>query len=126
MSPDDFNALIFSVFHQALGRETSERIQRQLESYDYYSGKQHLNDLGALVKAKDLPRPPGVDYDPTRYATNYFKAIVDRKARWQMGGKHGISVPPRQIDDIDAVLSEDYEPSDAQRKENEQIGRAHV
>src|SRR5699024_3872947 len=55
----------------------------------------------------------------TRYATNYFKAIVDRKARLQMGGKHGIAVPRRQIDDMDEVLAEGYVPSDAQRKEND-------
>src|SRR5690625_7716068 len=36
-----------------------------------------------------------------------------------MGGKHGISVPRRQIDDAEDVLSEGYEPSPAQRKENE-------
>ena len=119
MSPDDMNALIFNAYRQSLGKETVERIQTQLENYDYYAGKQHVDEYGALVKASELPRPPGVDYDPTRYATNYFKAIVDRKARWQMGGKHGISVPRRQIDDAEDVLSEGYEPSPAQRKENE-------
>src|SRR5690625_2842032 len=119
MSPDDMNALIFNGFRQSLGRETAERIQRQIENYEYYEGKQHRDEYGELVKAEDLSRPPGLDYDPTRYATNYFKAIVDRKARWQMGGRHGISVPRRQIDDIEDVLSDDYEPSDAQRKENE-------
>src|SRR5690625_3263846 len=121
LSPDDFNALIFNKFEQSLGKETRERIRRQLENYDYYEGKQHRNEYGELVKAVDLPRPPGVDYDPTRYATNYFKAIVDRKARWQMGGKHGISVPRQRIDDVEDVLSDGYEPSEAQRKEN---GRA--
>src|SRR5690625_2800846 len=119
MSPDDMNALIFNAYRQSLGKETVERIQTQLENYDYYSGKQHVDEYGALVKASELPRPPGVDYDPTRYATNYFKAIVDRKARWQMGGTHGINVPRRQIDDAEDVLSEGYEPSPAQRKENE-------
>src|SRR5690625_1935534 len=119
ISPDDMNALIFNAYRQSLGKETVERIQTQLENYDYYAGKQHVDEYGALVKASELPRPPGVDYDPTRYATNYFKAIVDRKARWQMGGKHGISVPRRQIDDIEDVLADDYEPSEAQRKENE-------
>jgi len=119
LSPDDINAMVFSKYRQALGKETVERISRQLENYDYYSGKQHRNEYGALVKASELPRPPGVDYDPTRYATNYFKAIVDRKARWQMGGKHGISVPRRQIDDIESVLKEDYVPSNEQKAENE-------
>ena len=53
-----------------------------------------LNEVlqGALVPAKDLPRPFGMDYDPTRYTTNYFKSFIKRKARWQMGGQHGISV----------------------------------
>ena len=119
MSPDDINALIFNAYQQSLGRETRERIQRQLENYDYYEGKQHRNEYGELVKAKDMPRPPRLDYDPTRYATNYFKAIVDRKARWQMGGKHGIAVPRRQIDDMEDVWKDGYEPSEAQRKENE-------
>src|SRR5699024_3891030 len=82
------------------------------------SGKQHRDDFGNLVKASELERPPGIDYDPTRYATNYFKAIVDRKARWQMGGRHGIAVPRRQIDPLDEVLSEGYTPSEAQRIEN--------
>src|SRR5690625_1160999 len=119
MSPDDMNALIFNAYRQALGKETAERISRQLDNYDYYSGKQHRDEYGRLVKADELPRPPGLDYDPTKYATNYFKAIVDRKARWQMGGRHGISVPRRQIDPIEDVLADDYEPSEAQRKENE-------
>ena len=119
MAPDDMDELLFSPFRQALGEKKAERISTQLTNYDYYSGKQHEDEDGVLVKASELPRPPGLDYDPTRYATNYFKAIVDRKARWQMGGKHGISVPRRQIDDMDDVLRDDYEPSEAQRKENE-------
>jgi len=111
--------LLFSPFQQALGKEHRERIRKALENYDYYNGKQHIDpETGQLVKASELPRPPGLDYDPTRYATNYFKAIVDRKARWQMGGKHGISVPRRQIDDIDATLDPNYEPSEAQKREN--------
>src|SRR5690625_1501147 len=119
MNPEDMDEMLFSPFRQALGKETAERISRQINNYEYYSGKQHENEAGELVKAKDLERPPGLDYDPTRYATNYFKAIVDRKARWQMGGKHGISVPRRRIDDVEDVLSDGYEPSEAQRKENE-------
>src|SRR5690554_1737951 len=118
MSPESMDEMFFNGFDQALGKETRERIRRQLESYDYYNGKQHVNEYGQLVKATELERPAGLDYDPTRYATNYFKAIVDRKARWQMGGKHGIAVPRRQIDDIENVLSEDYEPSAEQKREN--------
>jgi len=119
MPAEKMDELLFNAFEQSLGKETRERIRRQLENYDYYEGKQHRDEYGRLVKAEELPRPPGLDYDPTRYATNYFKAIVDRKARWQMGGKHGISVPRRQIDDIEEVLAEGYEPSEEQRKENE-------
>lgn len=119
MSPEDMDDLLFNAFNQSLGKETRERIRRQLENYDYYEGKQHRDEYGNLVKATELERPPGLDYDPTRYATNYFKAIVDRKARWQMGGKHGISVPRRQIDPIEEILKDDYVPSPAQKRENE-------
>lgn len=119
MPAEKIDELLFNGYQQALGKETRERIQRQIENYDYYEGKQHRDEYGRLVKASELSRPPGLDYDPTRYATNYFKAIIDRKARWQMGGKHGISVPRRQIDPIEEVLREDYTPSEAQRKENE-------
>src|SRR5690625_3790315 len=119
MAPEDMDDLLFSPFRQALGEETVERIQTQLENDDYYSGKQHEDENGTLVKASELERPPGIDYDPTRYATNYFKAIVDRKARWQMGGKHGIAVPRRQIDEMEDVLLDDYKPSASQSKENE-------
>ena len=119
MSPEDLDEFVLEPFRQALGKETVERISKQLDNYAYYEGRQHVDEYGNLVKAKDLTRPPGLDYDPTRYATNYFKAIVDRKARWQMGGKHGIVVPRKQIDPIEDTLREDYEPSEAQRKENE-------
>src|SRR5690554_1077702 len=119
MPVEKMDELLFNAFEQSLGEETRERILRQLENYDYYEGKQHRDEYGRLVKAEELPRPPGLDYDPTRYATNYFKAIVDRKARWQMGGKHGIVVPREQIDPIEDTLADDYEPSDAQRAENE-------
>lgn len=118
MAPDKMDEMLFSPFHQALGTETVARLNTQLASYDYYNGLQHEDENGTLVHAKDLQRPAGLDYDPTRYSTNYFKAIVDRKARWQMGGTHGISVPREQIDDMNDVLSEDYEPSTPQKAEN--------
>lgn len=119
LNPQSIDELLFSPFKQALGHETVERMQTQLENYDYYSGKQHVDSrTGQLVKASELERPAGLDYDPTRFATNYFKAIVDRKARWQMGGKHGISVPRRQIDEIETTLTEGYSPSAKQQAEN--------
>ena len=119
LSPQDMDDLLFEPFQQALGRETYERIQRQLENYAYYGGKQHVDPrTGQMVKADELPRPDGLDYDPTRYATNYFKAIVDRKARWQMGGTHGISVPRKQIDDVKVAQTDDYVPTPEQEAEN--------
>ena len=119
MSPDDMDMLLFAPFQLALGRETVERLRVQFENYEYYDGKQHRNESGELVRASELSRPPGLDYDPTRYATNYFKAIIDRKARWQMGGKHTVVVPRKQIDDPFETLKPDYQPSEEQRQADE-------
>lgn len=119
LSPQDMDELLYTPFQRAIGKRERERLRKALENYDYYNGKQHVDpNTGRLVKASELSRPNGLDYDPTRYATNYFKAIVDRKARWQMGGKHGISVPRRQIDALEDTLKDDYEPSEAQRAED--------
>lgn len=119
LSPDDMDDLLFNAYDQALGEETRERLRKEFSNYQYYDGKQHQDEYGNLVDADELERPPGLDYDPTRYATNYFKAIVDRKARWQMGGDHSVHVPREQLDDELAVVSDGYEPSGEQRKENE-------
>ena len=124
MSPEDMDELLFSPFDIALGEDTRERIRGQFENYEYYDGKQHMNASGELVKAKDLERPPDLDYDPTRYATNYFKTVINRKARWQMSGKHGIHVTPEQIDTIEQVMVPGYVPSDAQKKAQE-LADAH-
>lgn len=97
MTPEDFDELLFSPFEIALGEQTVERLQTQFENYEYYTGKQHRNENGELVYASELDRPEGLEYDPTRYATNYFKTIINRKARWQMGGKHSVSVPRKKI-----------------------------
>lgn len=119
MAAQDMDELFFNDFELSLGRETRERIQTQISNYDYYHGKQHKNEYGALVRADELERPDGLDYDPTRYATNYFKAIINRKARWQMGGEHGVQVKRRQIDDLVETLSDDYEPSAEQLRSDE-------
>lgn len=120
LSPQDINELVYNPYKQALGQREWNRIQRQLTFYQYYEGKQHVDPkTGHLVKAKDLERPVGLDYDPTRYATNYFKAFVQRKSRWQMGGKHGIVVEPLQIDPLEKTVEEGYKPSTAQQAENE-------
>lgn len=120
MDPEDMNELLFSPFQLALGEDTIERITVQFENYEYYDGKQHKDDNGALVNAKDLVRPADLDYDPTRYATNYFKAIINRKARWQMGGKHGIRVPRKNVDTDEQRMEPGYEPSPAQVKSDAQ------
>lgn len=119
IEPDDMDELLFSAFDQALGEETRERIRQQFENYQYYDGKQHKDEDGDLTDSADLERPSGLDYDPTRFATNYFKAIIDRKARWQMSGKHAIHVPRKQIDDEVEMVKEGYEASPSQVKENE-------
>lgn len=119
MSPDDMDELLFSAFDQSLGEETRERIRSQTENYDYYDGKQHKDDSGNLVHSDELERPSDIDYDPTRYATNYFRAIVDRKARWQMSGEHKVHVPRKRIDDKVEAVVDDYTPSSKQQKENE-------
>lgn len=112
MAPDDMDELLYTPFEIAMGEFTVDRLQRQFENYEYYNGKQHRDQNGELVRASELERPAGLDYDPTRYATNYFKAIINRKARWQMGGKHSVTVPRKKI------LEEDG--SEAQRTTSEQ------
>lgn len=119
MSPEDMDELLFLPFEVALGEDTRERMRSQFENYEYYDGKQHMNESGELVKAKDLERPSGLDYDPTRYATNYFKTVINRKARWQMSGKHGIHVRREQVDTLEETMQSGYVPSDAQMKANE-------
>lgn len=119
MDADNLDELLFTGYEQALGEETRERMSRQLSNYEYYDGKQHKDELGNLVRSEDLERPAELDYDPTRYATNYFKAIIDRKARWQMSGEHSVRVPRKQIDDLVDTVEEGYEPSAEQEAENE-------
>ncbi len=112
--------LIFARFGQIGGEENFQRMQTIQRYYDYYNGKQHKHpDTGNLVRAEDLPRPDGLDYDPTRYSTNYFKSFIQRKARWQFGGKHGITVKPKEIDERVEMSAPDYEPSPAQETENQ-------
>lgn len=119
MDPEDMDELLFSAFDQALGEETRGRIRQQFENYEYYDGKQHEDESGNLVDAKELEQPSDLDYKPTRYATNYFKAVIDRKARWQMGGQHSIHVPREKIDEEVETVKEGYVPSPEQEKENE-------
>jgi Phage portal protein, SPP1 Gp6-like len=119
MTPEDMDLLLFEPFQVALGEETVERLQTQFENYEYYNGKQHRNENGELVKASELERPADLEYDPTRYSTNYFKAIINRKARWQMGGKHNVTVPRKQIDPLEETMQPGYQPSAEQQREDE-------
>jgi hypothetical protein len=119
LSPQKLDELLFSPFQQAIGKYEWERIQRQIRFYEYYEGKQHEHpETGRLVKAKELPRPAGLDYDPTRYATNYFKVFIQKKSRWQMGGNHTVHVIPKQIDPPEVQAAPDYVPSPEQEREN--------
>jgi len=120
LSPQEMDDLLFSPFQQALGRENWDRVQNQLRFYNYYDGKQHVDPrTGQLVRAVDLPRPDGLDYNPTRYATNYFKTFIQRKSRWQMGGQHTVVVNPKQIDDPVDMANPDYTPSAKQKAEDD-------
>jgi len=119
MSAPDMDDLLFSPYQQALGKQTVNRMQQQIRNYEYYDGKQHVDPAtGQLVKAGDLTRPVALDYDPTRYATNYFKSFIKRKARWQMGGQHGIAVAPKQYDKVIDSVKPEYTPSPTQETEN--------
>lgn len=119
LTPEDIDELIFNRYQLALGKETRDRMRKQLENYAYYEGYQHENEYGELVKASELEFYGDLDYEPTRYATNYFKAIIDRKARWQMGGEHGIHVPRKDIDPPLDQADENYEPSPEQKRADE-------
>ena len=119
MEAEDMDDMFFSGYEQALGEETRDRMTKQVENYEYYEGRQHRDDQGNLIDASELERPAELDYDPTRFTTNYFKTVIDRKARWQMSGDHTIHVPREQIDDPLDRIEEGYEPSAEQAKENE-------
>lgn len=119
LTPEDMDELLFSPYRLALGEETVARLNAQFDNYEYYEGKQHRNENGELVKATELEPPADLEYTPTRYATNYFKAIINRKARWQMGGKHTVFVPRKQIDDPVEAMQVGYEPSAKQKRQDE-------
>jgi hypothetical protein len=108
ISADELDRLIFSPLQQALGAQTWQRMNRQLRDYEYYAGKQHVSpDTGQLVSGRDMPRPNGLDYDPTRLDVNMFKSFVDKKARWLMSGKHGINVPVGKDAPADVIKTAD-------------------
>lgn len=120
MAPEDMDEFLYEPFEVALGEETVERLRTQFNNYEYYDGKQHLNENGELVFAEDLEDEEAeLGYTPTRYATNYFKKIINEKARWQMSGKHSVHVPRPQIDPQEDTLQPGYEPSSQQQAATE-------
>lgn len=117
MTPEDLNALIYTPFQQAIGEDEHQRLNKQYRNYLYYEGYQHKGASDELVRAEDVPRPPDLDYQPTRYVSNYARLLVKKKANWQMNGEQGIDVPVRQIDPQSLTLKADYEPSPEQQRE---------
>ena len=103
-----------------IGDDEYRRITKAANDYAYYDGYQHKHqaDDNYYVRADQVKRPAGLDYDPTRFRVNYFKSFIKRKAHWQFGGKHGINVKPRQIDPTVDRLKTDYEASAEQLVEN--------
>jgi len=97
LAPEPMDELLFTPFQQSLGEAEHQRLQQQYRNYLYYEGYQHKGASDELVKAEDVPRPPGLDYDPTRFVSNYARLLVSKKAKWQMSGAHGIDVRTRQI-----------------------------
>lgn len=105
LSPDDLTEMLKRPLDKVLANNEVRRLEKALYNYDYYSGLQHKDAMGRLVRASELDRPSGYAYDPSRFETNYFKAFIKRKARWQMAGDHGIEVVPK--DDSDAGTIEE-------------------
>ena len=109
LSPEFLSTLTKRPIEIVLGEKEVERLENIRYNYDYYSGKQHKDEWDRLVRAYELERPADYDYDPTRFETNYFKAFVKRKARWQMAGQHGIEVLPKSDDSNDVEKAQAYE-----------------
>ena len=117
LSAESLNDLIYTPFQLAIGEQEHLRLQRQHNNYLYYKGMQHKGSSDELIAASEVQRPSGLDYDPTRYTTNYFKSFIKRKARWQMSGKHSVAVIPKMIDDAAAAAAPNYTPSGEQQRE---------
>lgn len=94
LAPDDLSVLLKRPLEKVLSEKEVDKLEKVHYNYDYYSGKQHKDVMGRLVRSDELDRPDGYAYDPARFETNYFKAFIKRKARWQMAGDHGIEVIP--------------------------------
>ena len=109
MAPDDLSILLKRPLEKVLSRGEVERLDKVYYNYDYYSGRQHEDVMGRLVRSYELERPDGYDYDPARFETNYFKAFIKRKARWQMAGDHGLEVVPNNEDASEIESAQEHE-----------------
>lgn len=114
MNPESLDTLLFNPFQQAIGDKEHRRLQGQHGNYLYYDGYQHKGASDELVKAEDVPRPQGLDYDPTRFVSNYARLLVSKKAKWQMSGAQGIDVITRRLgEETSAEQQAEYARADA-------------
>lgn len=110
LTPDIVDNLLDVPMEKALGKREIDRISSIQANYDYYHGKQHYDKTtGSYVYATEVEDWDGKDYEPTRFWTNYFKAFIKRKSRWQMAGSHGINVRPESDSQSDINYAKDAE-----------------
>lgn len=110
LTPDIVDNLLDVPMEKALGKREINRINSIQANYDYYHGKQHYDKTtGSYVYATEVGGWDGKDYEPTRFWTNYFKAFIKRKSRWQMAGNHGINVRPESDSQSDINYAKDAE-----------------
>ena len=110
LTPDIVDNLLEVPMEKALGKKEIARINAVQSNYDYYHGKQHYDKTtGSYVYATEVEDWDGKDYEPTRFWTNYFKAFIKRKSRWQMAGNHGINVRPESDSQSDINFAKDAE-----------------
>lgn len=101
MTPLVVDKLLERPIETALGKKEIDRINRIQSNYDFYHGKQDIDEFGKYIYATDNESWDGKDYEPSKYWTNYYKAFVKRKSRWQMAGNHGINVIPKSDKEAD-------------------------
>lgn len=101
LTPDIVDKILERPIEKALGKKEIQRIDKIQANYDYYHGMQDVDGNGKYVYATDNDSWDGKDYKPSKYWTNYFKAFIKRKSRWQMAGQHGINVVPESEKDED-------------------------
>ncbi|RPF54742.1 phage portal protein [Abyssicoccus albus] len=98
LTPAVLDSLLKRPIEKALGEREIKRINDIYANYDYYNGKQDVNEFGQYIYPTESTDRKGRDFEPTRYWTNYFKAFIKRKSRWQMAGQHSIDVKPTKDD----------------------------